>query len=468
MTPAARLSAAIDILAAIGDLRVPVGEALKEWGRRHRYAGAKDRTAIASLIYDALRTRASSAWLMGQDTPRATLLGALRNARGMDVAAIDRLCSGEGYAPAALTDEERAHLESATLASAPEHVQGDYPEWLAPHFSRAFGGDVIAEGRALASRAPVDLRVNLLKTTREKALEELAHLDPVPTPFSPLGLRIAVTPEGRGPALSAEPAYVKGLVEVQDESSQLAALLAAPQAGEQVLDLCAGGGGKTLALASLMGNSGQIYATDSDGRRLMPIFERLERSGARNVQVRAPKGQTDILKDLEGRCDLVLVDAPCTGVGTWRRNPDAKWRIRPGALEQRVKEQEAVLERAAAYVKPGGRLVYVTCSLLAEENGDRIAAFTGAHPEFAAVDMAEVAKNAGLEALASFADDATNLNPSPLWGGAGAGVGKSGEVARPPTPTLPLKGGGSQTAGLTLRPSKIGADGFFVCVMRRA
>ena len=430
MTPAARLSAAIDILAGIADLRVPVGEALKDWGRRNRYAGAKDRTAIASLIYDALRTRASSAWIMGEDSARATMLGALKVSRGLDAAAISTLCSGERYAPAPLSDEERARLETATIEGAPEHVQGDYPEWLAPHFSRAFGAEAVAEGRALAQRAPVDLRVNLLKTTREKALEELAHLDPVPTPFSPLGLRIAVSGDGRGPALSAEPAYVKGLVEVQDEASQLAALIAAPRPGEQVLDFCAGGGGKTLALASLMGNSGQIYATDSDGRRLMPIYERLERSGARNVQVRAQKGQADILRDLEGRCDLVLVDAPCTGVGTWRRNPDAKWRIRPGALEQRMKDQEAVLERAAKYVKPGGRLVYVTCSLLPQENGERIAAFVEAHPEFAAADMTAIVRAAGLEALRDVADFGAD--------------------------------------GVTLRPSKIGADGFFVCALQRA
>ncbi len=430
MTPAARLSAAIDILAAIGDLRVPVGEALKEWGRRNRYAGAKDRTAIASLIYDALRTRASSAWLMGEDTPRAIVIGALKRARGMDADAIARLCSGERYAPAPLTDAERARLETAALDDAPAHVQGDYPEWLAPHFSRAFGADAVAEGRALASRAPVDLRVNLLKTSRENALQELAHLDPAPTSFSPLGLRIVVAGDGRGPALSAEPAYVKGLIEVQDESSQLAALLAAPQPGEQVLDLCAGGGGKTLALASLMANSGQIYATDSDGRRLMPIYERLERSGARNVQVRAPRGKTDALADLEGRCDLVLVDAPCTGVGAWRRNPDAKWRIRPGALEQRMKDQEAVLERAARFVKTGGRLVYVTCSLLPEENEDRIAQFLQAHRDFSGVDMKTAARGAGLDALADQAEFGAH--------------------------------------GMVLRPSKIGADGFFVCAMRRS
>ncbi len=429
MTPAARLAAAIDILAQMGDLRIPTVEALKEWGRRNRYAGAKDRTAIGNLVYDALRTRASSAFIMGEDTSRAIMLGALKRARGFDVGEISTLCSGERYAPTPLTDEERARLETASLDGAPDHVAGDYPEWLGPYFARAFGDEAVAEGRALASRAPVDLRVNALKTSREKAMEELSHLEPQPTPFAPGGLRIAVRADGRGPALSAEPAYVKGLVEVQDEASQLAAALAHAKPGEQVLDLCAGGGGKTLALAAAMDNRGQIFATDSDGRRLMPIYDRLERAGARNVQVRAPKGDKDILADLEGRCDLVLVDAPCTGVGTWRRNPDAKWRMRPGALEQRMQEQERALERAAKYAKPGGRLVYVTCSLLREENEDRIAAFLAAHPEFAAADMEAVARDAGLEELLD--------------------VATRGDY------------------GFTLRPSRVGADGFFVCAMTR-
>src|SRR5207245_1834377 len=158
-------------------------------------------------------------------------------------------------------------------------------------------------------------------------------------------------------------AFVKGWVELQDEGSQLASLLCGARAGEQVLDLCAGGGGKTLALAAEMENRGQIYATDMDGRRLMPIYLRLERANARNVQVRAPRGAADILADLQNRCDLVLIDAPCTGTGAWRRNPDAKWRIRPGALAERIKAQDALLARAAEYVKPGGRIVYVTCSV---------------------------------------------------------------------------------------------------------
>ncbi len=236
-------------------------------------------------------------FVMGDDTPRAQMLGALREARGLDVEAIAALCSGAGHAPAPLSDEERDRLETVSLDGVPDHVRGDYPEWLAARFEAAFGAGAAEEGAALAARAPVDLRVNLLKCSREQALEKLAHLAPTPTPLSPIGLRIDAG-QGRGPALAGETAYVKGLVELQDEASQLAALLCAASPGEQVLDLCAGGGGKALALAAQMHNRGQIYAHDSDGRRLAPIHERLERTGARNIQVRAPRGQADVLADL--------------------------------------------------------------------------------------------------------------------------------------------------------------------------
>ncbi len=183
--------------------------------------------------------------------------------------------------------------------------------------------------------------------------------------------------DARSPAIHAEPAFIKGLIEIQDEGSQLAALLADAKPGEQVIDLCAGAGGKTLALAAAMDNKGQLYATDDDKRRLAPIHARLERAGVRNVQVRTPRGAADVLADLAGHADLVLIDAPCTGTGSWRRNPDAKWRVRPGALEQRMKEQAELLDRAATLVKPGGRIAYVTCSVLAEENGDQVRGFLG-------------------------------------------------------------------------------------------
>jgi 16S rRNA (cytosine967-C5)-methyltransferase len=400
MTPAARISAAIEVLSDIESRRRPAADAMKDWGLAHRFAGSGDRAAISALVYDVLRRKASSAWLMGESTPRAEALGALKQIRGLDLDAIAALFTGERHAPPPLTEAERERLASATLEGAPSYVAGDYPEWLAPQFEAAFGAASAEEGRALAERAPVDLRVNLLKTTREKALAALAHLEPGPTPLSPVGLRIAIRPDGRGPALAAEPAYVKGLVEVQDEGSQLAALLSEAKPGMQVLDLCAGAGGKTLALAAMMDNHGQIYATDQDGRRLTPIFDRLPRSGARNVQVRAPKGAADVLADLEGRCDLVIIDAPCTGSGAWRRNPDAKWRMRPGALEQRMKDQDETLENTVRFVKPGGRIVYVTCSVLRAENEDRVAAFLGRHDAFLPVDTASQARSAGLPALA--------------------------------------------------------------------
>jgi 16S rRNA (cytosine967-C5)-methyltransferase len=430
MTPAAHVSAAIEILAELATRRRPAADVAKEWGLSHRFAGSKDRSSIANLVYDALRKRASACAVMAEDTPRAQMIGALREARGMDADAIAALFTGEGHAPAPLTPDERARVETATLEGAPAMVRGDYPEWLADRFDAAFGERAAEEGAALAERAPVDLRVNILKVSREQAMEKLSHLAPEPTPLSPLGLRIALDARGRGPALAAETAYVKGLVETQDESSQLAALVCAAQPGEQVLDLCAGGGGKTLALAAQMHNRGQIYAFDDDGRRLGPIHERLERAGARNVQVRAPRGKADVLADLEGRCDLVLIDAPCTGTGAWRRHPDAKWRIAPGALDQRLADQRTLLARAARYVKPGGRLVYVTCSVLRDENEDQIAAFLAATPGFTAVAGAQMAEAAGLPDVARFA--------SP------------------------------HGAGMRLSPATSGGDGFYVCALRKA
>ena len=197
-----------------------------------------------------------------------------------------------------------------------------------------------------------------------------------------------------------------------------AAFAAGAQPGMQVLDLCAGVGGKALAMAAFMHNKGQLYAADDDGRRLMPIYPRLDRADVRNVQVRAPRRGVDVLADLNARCDIVFVDAPCTGTGTWRRNPDAKWRIRPGALEQRVKEQDEVLAAAARFVKPGGRIIYVTCSVLTEENEARVAAFLAAHQEFSAVTADEIAKTAMLPGLARFASPhGPGLRLSPLSAG---------------------------------------------------
>jgi len=399
MTPAGRLAAAIEVFASIQVQRRPAADALKDWGLAHRFAGSGDRAAIAGLVYDALRRKASAAYVMGTDEPRAILLGTLRLERRLDTPAIAQIASGARFAPEPLTDEERAQLEAAELGGAPPWVAGDYPEWLDPHFVRVFGEERALEGAALASRAPLDLRVNTLKAARDNAVATLADLGPAPTRWSPQGLRITLAADAKSPAIHAEPAFIKGEIEIQDEGSQLAALLAGAKPGEQVLDLCAGGGGKTLALAAAMENKGQLYATDDDKRRLAPIHERLARSGARNVQVRTPKSVGTQIDDLQGRMDLVLIDAPCTGTGSWRRNPDAKWRVRPGALEQRRKDQTEILDRAAPLVKPGGRLAYVTCSVLAEENGDQVRGFVARHPEFSMVPPGDVAGALGERAF---------------------------------------------------------------------
>jgi 16S rRNA (cytosine967-C5)-methyltransferase len=396
MTPPARLSAAIEVFTEIETRRRPAADALKEWGLSHRYAGSGDRAAIAGLVYDALRRKSSSAWLMGKDSPRATLIGMLRRERALDTEAIAALCNGSRYAPAPLTDEETAALANESRAGAPAYVEGDYPQWLDAHLQRVFGDECAAEGAALASRAPLDLRVNTLAAARDEALAKLAHLNAEPARWSPIGIRIRLAAEAKSPAIHAEPLFLKGQIEIQDEGSQLAALLADAKPGEQVVDLCAGAGGKTLALAAAMENRGQIYATDLDKRRLAPIHARLARADVRNVQVRTPLGKGgDVVADLAGRADLVIIDAPCTGTGAWRRNPDAKWRIRPGALAERIKEQEAVLERAAALVKPGGRITYITCSVLTEENNDRVKAFLARHAELSVGKPADSIKVLG-------------------------------------------------------------------------
>lgn len=399
MTPAARISAAIEVLASIESLRRPASDALKEWGLKHRFAGSSDRSAIASLVYDVLRRRASAAFVMGENTPRAVMLGMLRLERKLDPAAIEKLFDGAGHAPPPLTDAERERLASPDLSSAPAYVAGDYPDWLDPHFARVFGEERVEEVAALGNRAPLDLRVNMLKGDRDEAVAALSEYNAAPTRWSPLGLRITVSPDRKSPAIHVDPAFIKGLIEIQDEGSQLAALLSAARPGEQVIDLCAGAGGKTLALAALMENSGQIFATDNDKHRLAPIHARLERAGVRNVQVLTPRKDTDVLADLDGSADLVLIDAPCTGTGSWRRNPDAKWRLRPGALEIRNREQTAVLDRAVSLLKPGGRIVYITCSALDEENGAQVRAFLARHPDFAVVAPSDVAKALGERAF---------------------------------------------------------------------
>src|SRR5262252_7366250 len=383
MTPQARLSAAIEVIETIEAQRAPAAKALKEWGTAHRFAGSGDRAAISGLVWDVLRRRASSAHLMESETPRARVLGMLKLERGMDADAIAALCDGGRFAPQPLDDAESAALASGSLQGAPAHIAGDYPEWLDAQLAAVFAEDRVAEATAMASRAPLDLRVNTLKAKREKVLPSLKYLGAAPTPWSPIGLRIELGADARNPGIHAEEDFLKGAIEVQDEGSQLAALFSGAKPGEQVIDLCAGAGGKTLALAAMMQGKGRLIASDRGKRQLAPIHERLARAGVHNAEVRAPKGEAEPLADVKASADLVVIDAPCSGNGTWRRNPDAKWRMRPGALEIRLKDQVEVLDRAAAVVKPGGRIAYVTCSVLPPENSEQVRSFRARHPEFA-------------------------------------------------------------------------------------
>jgi 16S rRNA (cytosine967-C5)-methyltransferase len=253
----------------------------------------------------------------------------------------------------------------------------------------------------------------------------------MPTKWSPNGLRIDISADAKNPGIQAEEAFIKGQIEVQDEGSQLAALLSAAKPGEQVIDLCAGAGGKTLALAAMMQGKGRLIATDSDKRQLAPIHERLSRAGVHNCDVRTPKGESEILSDIKASADLVMIDAPCTGTGTWRRNPDAKWRIRPGALDVRLKTQAEVLDRASHLVKPGGRIVYVTCSVLDAENGEQVRSFLARHGGFSPLPFAEV--------TAALWDKADDFAAATL----------------------------RQAEGLLMTPRRTGTDGFYVSVLRK-
>ena len=392
MTPAARVQAAIELLDEIENGPAAADRTVAAFFKARRYAGAKDRGAITDLVYAVLRRQGELRWRLHRPPDgRALVMAQLTLANGDPAAAPEALFTGERYAPAPLAAEERGlldRLRSERDAEPPAAARANIPDWLWPDLTRHFGADVEQECRALNARAPVDLRVNTLKTTREAVLKRLADdgIDAVPGTWSPLCVRLA----GR-PALAAHPLLRDGHVEPQDEGSQLVALLTAAERQQQVVDLCAGAGGKSLALAADMANTGQVYALDADRRRLQRLTPRLQRAGARNLQMRALRGLDDPwLTELQGRADRVLVDAPCSGTGAWRRRPEARWRFDRAALEADVGKQAALLDAAAALTRPGGRLIYATCSVLMRENEEQVAAFLARRPEFELMSAAEV------------------------------------------------------------------------------
>ena len=387
MRLAGRAAAAIEILTNIFERHRPASEALKDWGKAHRFAGSTDRHAIGTLVYDALRRRNSLSARMGEGSPRALALAGLRDAWGLsldDIAAM----AGEQHGPGALTESERTALSGDSPANLPAHIAGDFPEWLAGSYARVFGGRMAEEGKALASRAPVDLRVNTLKATRAQVLEALARFGAAVGPWSPLAVRIAAPgPDTRNANVEVEPAHGMGWFEVQDAGSQVAALLSGAAPGMSVADICAGAGGKTLALAALMQNEGKLVAHDLDRFRLRPIFERLTRAGVATCEVISAQDKGKL--EATGPFDLVVIDAPCSGSGSWRRKPDAKCRLTQKQFDQRRKDQALILENGFGLVKSGGTLLYITCSVLPEENTDQVAAFLARHPAMKIVPYKE-------------------------------------------------------------------------------
>jgi len=425
-----RIQAAIEVLTDIETRYRPAADALRDWGRAHRFAGSGDRAVIGNLVFDVLRNRSSlAAWLL-DDTPRMAVFGVLVRHWRKPVGEVAMACALP-HGPDAISEHEADRLGKADVHNHPDHVSGDYPHWLDEEMRRVFGEARVDEGRALCKRPPVDLRVNTLKAQPPKVAQALKAIGAEPGTLAPSALRIPAPPaEQRYPNVENETAHGKGWFEVQDQGSQVAALLANATPGAQVLDLCAGAGGKTLALAAAMENRGQIHAYDTDAARLRRIFPRLKRAGVRNAQVIEARDR-DRLAGLDGQMDLVFVDAPCSGSGTWRRRPDAKWRLTPEALERRRAEQRQVLRDAAPKVKPGGRLVYVTCSVLTLENDDQIGLF-----------MTESARDQGFE----ICDVRT------AW-----------EAAL----SVPFVDEAATRHGALLTPLRHGTDGFYISILER-
>ena len=376
MTPAARLQMAIDILEGLATTGQPTDRFLKAWFRGRRFAGSGDRRAIAERVFSVQRHRARLSHRMGSDMPRALVIASLLEAGENP----EVLFTG-GYGPAPLTDAERQAISNPP-PPAPAWVLGEYAQWLEPELTHAFGDDLPRTIAALIPRAPVDLRVNILKAEREQVIAALKTegIDAAPTPYAPHGIRIAQ----EVPNLSKSALFQSGSFEFQDEAAQIASVLCDARPGMRVLDLAAGAGGKSLALAATMRNQGEIVACDVRAEALSELKTRAIRAAATIIRT-LPLEQAQP----EGGFDLVLVDAPCSGSGTWRRQPELRWRLTPDRLAELTQIQDRLLDRAAGLVTPGGRLVYATCSILPVENQDRAQAFLARWAGFSALDLRE-------------------------------------------------------------------------------
>lgn len=381
-----RVAAAVEVLTDVVARHRPASEALRDWGKAHRFAGSGDRHAIGTLVYDALRNKLSAGAAAHSMTPRGIVLGVLKSVWKLGPDEIETLAAAE-HGPGGLSEDERAAL-TADAGDVPDWVRGNYPEWLDASLRRVFADGAVAEMQALSNRAPIDLRANTLKASREQVIDALKGFGAVAGPLSPVAVRIAgLSPDQKQINVEVEPSHGRGWFEVQDAASQIAALLSGVKPGENVADICAGAGGKTLALAAVMQNQGKLMAHDKDRRRLRPIFERISRAGASFIEVLDASDDTALKA---GSFDCVLIDAPCSGSGAWRRKPESKWKLTLKLLAQRLNDQQQVLEKARDLVKPGGRIVYITCSILPEENTDQVRLFLAANKAFRIVPYTEL------------------------------------------------------------------------------
>ncbi len=424
MTPGARLAATIEVLTAIDGARTAADSLLRAYFRPRRYAGSKDRRAVGERVFAVIRHRARLDWWIAgaagimEPSPRLRVLAALMILDGTSLEAAKTLFSGEGHAPPPLDPEETGLAEH--LADKPLHhdampigVVHEVPQWLDGPLQDLWGDAFEREMAALNGQASVDLRVNTARVSREQARKSLSidHVKSEPTALSPHGLRL--TERSR---LEDTRAFKKGLLEVQDEGSQLIALLCDARPGMTVVDYCAGAGGKTLALADIMGlqgdapGQGSLIACDVTAKRLAAMGPRLKRCGVTGVR-QIPLDEPDALAGLSRTADRVLVDAPCSGIGAWRRQPEARWRLTPERLAEHEEQQREVLRAAAGLVKPGGRLIYATCSLLPSENEEQVAAFLRATPDFTPLPVAPI-WHSQIQAPCPSQDDALILSPA--------------------------------------------------------
>jgi len=367
----------------------PADAVLSRYFREHPKLGARDRAFVAETVFAVLRHKRFLEYAAGSPAPRPLILACLARVEGMNLRQLEPLLK-------AREREWLGEMKARPTQDLPLGIQADLPDWLVDRLRATLSdADILELGRAMQRPAPLDLRVNTLRAGREEVLATLAKdgFDAAPTPYSPLGIRL----QGK-PAINRHSLFTDGKIEVQDEGSQLLGFLLAPTRHDMVADFCAGAGGKTLMLGAMMHSQGRLYAFDVSDRRLAKLKPRLARSGLSNVQPQVIATERDPrVKRLAGKIDRVLVDAPCSGLGTLRRNPDLKWRQTPESVAELTAKQASILEAAATLVKKGGRLVYATCSILPEENEAIVEAFVARHPEFALLDCAELLRKQRIE-----------------------------------------------------------------------